>query len=89
MTDTNFDARLVAARNSQLLTRQQFADRSGAQVNRVIHHIVAARSLQPHRGGRPPTLTGLGLRARAGRSSRDRGHPPKRKTASLEAPNEP
>ena len=32
MTDTNFAARLVAARKSQSLTQQQLADRSGAHV---------------------------------------------------------
>lgn len=35
VTDTNFAARLVAARKSQSLTQQQLADRSGAHVTQI------------------------------------------------------
>ena len=35
VTDTNFAARLVAARKAQSLTQQQLADRSGAHVTQI------------------------------------------------------
>ncbi len=45
MTDTNFAARLSAARKSQGLTQQQLADRSGAHVTQIRRY--EAGSSQP------------------------------------------
>ncbi|GEL96436.1 helix-turn-helix domain-containing protein [Cellulomonas composti] len=45
MTDTNFAARLTAARKRQSLTQQQLADRSGAHVTQIRRY--EAGSSQP------------------------------------------